>query len=227
VPDPDLIKRLFAPIYRHVLRASVWLALWAWVSVAAFNTACADPVYQLTQKYFPQTDRVGVFEGEPLAASVYAGERLLGYVFRTTDIAPIPAYSGKPITLLVGIGVDGRISGLEITQHSEPVLAAGVSEKDLKRYVDQYQGVSVRERVKPGGAQREGYVTIDGITGATITAMVMNATVMKAIRKVAESRGRQRSAPCRLKCRQTGRPPRPGGWARQVSPSGCLCGGVH
>ena len=184
-----MIKRLFAPIYRPVLRAPVWLAVWAWVSVAAFNTACADPVYQLTQQYFPQTDRVGVFEGEPLAASVYAGERLLGYVFRTTDIAPIPAYSGKPITLLVGIGLDGRISGLEITQHSEPILAAGVSEKDLKHYVDQYQGVSVRERVKLGGAQREGYVTIDGITGATITAMVMNATVMKAIKKVAESRG--------------------------------------
>jgi polyferredoxin len=32
-------------------------------------------------------------------------------------------------------------------------------------------------------------VTIDGITGASITAMVMNATVMKAVKKVAESRG--------------------------------------
>ncbi|MEA2094384.1 MAG: 4Fe-4S binding protein, partial [Pseudomonadota bacterium] len=159
------------------------------MTVGAINTACADPVHELAQTYFPQADRVGEFDDEPLAAPVYEGERLLGYVLRTTDIAPIPAYSGKPITLLVGIGLDGRISGLEITKHSEPILAAGVSEQDLKHYVDQYTGVSVREKVKLGGAEREGYVTIDGITGATITAMVMNATVMKAIKKVAASRG--------------------------------------
>jgi NosR/NirI family nitrous oxide reductase transcriptional regulator len=143
----------------------------------------------LALQYFPGADRVGEFEGEPVAAGVYAGERLLGYVLRTTDIAPIPAYSGKPITLLVGIGIDGRITGLEITQHSEPILVVGVSEQDLQHYVEQYRGVSVQERVKIGGSPRDGYVTIDGITGASITAMVMNATVMKAVSKVAESRG--------------------------------------
>lgn len=143
----------------------------------------------LALQYFPGADRVGEFEGEPVAAGVYAGERLLGYVLRTTDIAPIPAYSGKPITLLVGIGIDGRITGLEITQHSEPILVVGVSEQDLQHYVEQYRGVSVQERVKIGGSPRDGYVTIDGITGASITAMVMNATVMKAVSKLAESRG--------------------------------------
>jgi NosR/NirI family transcriptional regulator, nitrous oxide reductase regulator len=65
----------------------------------------------------------------------------------------------------------------------------GVSEQDLKHYADQYRGVSVLGKVKIGGSPREGYVTVDGITGATITAMVMNATVMRAVQKVAESRG--------------------------------------
>jgi len=178
----------FDNCYRRILRAPAWFLAWAMLMVGVINTACADPVYDLAKRYFPLADRVGEFEGEPLAAPVYEGKRLLGYVLRTTDIAPIPAYSGKPITLLVGIGLDGRISGLEITKHSEPILAAGVSEADLKHYVEQYQGISVLERVKLGGAEREGYVTIDGITGATITAMVMNATVMKAVKKVAESR---------------------------------------
>ncbi len=179
----------FDIFHRRYIEATAWLAVWAVLMMGAINTACAAPVYDLAQKYFPRADSVGEFAGEPLAAPVYEGAKLLGYVLRTTDIAPIPAYSGKPITLLVGIGADGRISGLEITKHSEPILAAGVSETDLKHYVDQYHGVSVRERVKLGGAEREGYVTIDGITGATITAMVMNATVMKAVKKVAESRG--------------------------------------
>ncbi|GMQ89411.1 MAG: hypothetical protein BMS9Abin09_0891 [Gammaproteobacteria bacterium] len=184
-----MMNHPFDIFHRYFLHAPVWLTVWVLFIAGAINTAGADPVHDLALKYFPQADRVGEFEGEPLAAPVYAGEQLLGYVLRTTDIAPIPAYSGKPITLLVGIDLGGRISGLEITKHSEPILGAGVSEKDLKHYVDQYHGISVRDRVKMGGAEREGYVTIDGITGATITAMVMNATVMKSVKKVAKSRG--------------------------------------
>jgi Na+-translocating ferredoxin:NAD+ oxidoreductase RnfG subunit len=157
--------------------------------LAACRPIQAATVPELARQYFPAADRVGEFEGDPLAAGVYAGERLLGYVLRTTDIAPIPAYSGEPITLLVGLGLDGRITGLQITQHSEPILVVGVSEQDLQHYVQQYRGVSIQERVKIGGSPRDGYVTVDGITGASITAMVMNATVMKAAKKVAESRG--------------------------------------
>jgi hypothetical protein len=152
-------------------------------------TARADPVAELAQQYFPAASHIDAFEGDPPAAAVYSDEQLLGYVLRTTDIAPIPAYSGKPITLLVGLDLDGRITGLDILEHNEPILVVGVSEQDLKNYSDQYQGVSVLQRVKLGGAERDGYVTIDGITGASITAMVMNATVMKSVKKVAESRG--------------------------------------
>jgi len=165
-----------------------WLAVWVLLT-GLFNTAQADTVSDLALRYFPQADSVGEVEGDPLAAPVYEGEHLLGYVLRTTDIAPIPAYSGKPITLVVGIYLDGTIAGVRITDHSEPILDAGVSEVDLKYFVYQYLDITVEDRVKLGGAEREGYVTIDGITGASITAMVMNATIMKAIKKVAESRG--------------------------------------
>jgi hypothetical protein len=153
------------------------------------QTAGADPITELVQQFFPQSGRVGEFAGDPPAAAVYRDEQLLGYVLRTTDIVRIPAYSGEPITLLVGIDLAGIITGLEILEHSEPILVVGISEQDLRHYVDQYRGVSSRKKVKLGGVEREGYVTIDGITGATITAMVMNATVMKSVQKVADSRG--------------------------------------
>jgi len=156
---------------------------------ASYTPVLAEPVFDLAQGFFPQADQVGGFAGEPLAAPVSHGDRLLGYLIRTSDIAPIPAYSGKPITLLAGLDLTGRITGLHVLRHSEPILVVGVSEQDLGRFVNQYRGVSVRERVKLGGAEREGYVTVDSISGAPITAMVMNATVMKSVRKVAESRG--------------------------------------
>jgi len=175
--------------FTGICRAHARAALFLLFAVLACQLVHADTIPDLARQYFPQADRIGDFEGDPLAAAVFQGERLLGYVLRTTDIAPIPAYSGEPITLLVGLGLDGRITGLEITQHSEPILVVGISEQDLKHYVEQYRGVSVQERVKIGGAPRDGYVTVDGITGASITAMVMNATVMKAVQKVADSRG--------------------------------------
>jgi NosR/NirI family nitrous oxide reductase transcriptional regulator len=173
----------------HALPQCIARLLLLLLACAATGTVRAGQVFDLARQFFPQADRLGEFEGDPLAAPVYQEAKLLGYVLRTTDIVRIPAYSGKPITLLVGFDLAGRITGLEIIKHAEPILVVGVSEQDLKHYADQYRGVSVREKVKIGGAPREGYVTVDGITGATITAMVMNATVMRAVQKVAESRG--------------------------------------
>jgi NosR/NirI family nitrous oxide reductase transcriptional regulator len=172
--------------HRHLFSGVILLVLLVCTAAGAIG---AEQVSERALTFFPQADRVGEFEGDPLAAPVYQGDQLLGYVLRTTDIVRIPAYSGEPITLLVGFDLAGSITGLEIIKHAEPILVVGVSEQDLKHYADQYRGVSVLDKVKIGGAPREGYVTIDGITGATITAMVMNATVMRAVQKVAESRG--------------------------------------
>jgi polyferredoxin/Na+-translocating ferredoxin:NAD+ oxidoreductase RnfG subunit len=169
----------------------VYLWLYSAILIVASMAlpASAAPVEVSLQHYFPQATHSDAFAGEPLAAPVYRDAGLLGYLIRTTDIAPIPAYSGEPITLLVGLDVAGHITGLEIREHSEPILVVGISEQDLVQYAEQYRGVTVDQKVKLGGGAREGYVTIDGITGATITAMVMNATVMKSIRQVAASRG--------------------------------------
>ena len=167
----------------------LWLHSAILVVASMALPATAAPVEVSLQHYFPRATHSDAFGGEPLAAPVYRDAELLGYLIRTTDIAPIPAYSGEPVTLLVGLDVAGYITGLEIRGHSEPILVVGISEQDLVHYAEQYRGVTVDQKVKLGGGEREGYVTIDGITGATITAMVMNATVMKSIKQVAASRG--------------------------------------
>lgn len=174
---------------RNSLPIYAWLCIWLLGTAGITRSACATGVDGVAQQYFPQATHIGEFEGEPLAAAVYRDSALLGYLMRTSDIAPIPAYSGEPITLLVGLDLEGQITGLKITEHSEPILVVGISDQDLKHYVEQYQGVTVDQKVKLGGSERDGYVTIDGITGATITAMVMNATVMKSVQKVAATRG--------------------------------------
>lgn len=141
---------------------------------------------------FPEADDFGDFDGSPPAAPAIRDGVRIGYVFFTNDVLHIPAYSGKPINTMIGIAMDGHITGLAIVQHEEPILAVGITEERLARYVAQYQGKSAYDKIVIG-APREGRVAIDGISGATITVMVENATVMRAAREFAKSRGISRA----------------------------------
>lgn len=150
-----------------------------------------DPVVEATPfalNFFPTADNIGVFEGEPESAAIYNGDRLLGYIFFTDHVMPIPAYSGKPIHTLVGFDLAGKIVGVEIVRHEEPILLAGVSEQDLTDFKNQYLGQYIGKRIQLGGSDRPGYTTLDSITGATITAMVLNASIMTPLQEIAVSR---------------------------------------
>jgi hypothetical protein len=156
--------------------------------IAPAHAETIDELYPAVRDFFPQADRFGDLEGKPPAAAVYQGQRLLGYAYLTNDVLRIPAYSGHPINTLVGFDLQGRIVGLRIVEHQEPILVVGISEERLQRFVSQYKDKSVFDRVVIG-AGAEGDVAIDTISGATITVMVENATLMRSVRRVAESRG--------------------------------------
>jgi NosR/NirI family transcriptional regulator, nitrous oxide reductase regulator len=162
--------------------------------------------YPQVRNFFPGADRFGALEGEPPAAPVYRGDTLLGYAYLTTDVVRIPAYSGKPINTLVGFDLNGRITGIEIVQHEEPILVIGITNERLQRFARQYVGKSVFDRISIGGT-RAGYVTIDAISGATITMMVENASIMQSVRKVAEARGIQVMPPTESSSKAVATPP--------------------
>ncbi|MEW5710659.1 MAG: FMN-binding protein, partial [Pseudomonadota bacterium] len=192
-PTPPT-RPLPLPLARRGLQC--WAAI-AWLALILFATpATADIAERHPQvkEFFPQADRFGPLEGDPPAAAVYQGEEVIGYAFLTADVLRIPAYSGKPINTLVGFDRSGRITGIAIVHHEEPILAVGITPERLKRFVDQYVGKSVFDRIAVG-ARREGHVAIDTIAGATITVMVENATVTRAARAVAQSRGLTPPAP--------------------------------
>ncbi len=159
------------------------------LALCAACAAAADLAesYPQAKAFFPRATRFGPLEGEPKAAPAYAGDELLGYVFLTDDVLRIPAYSGKPINSLVGLDAAGRIAGVAIVGHEEPILAIGISQERLKVFAAQYRGKSAFDEVVVG-AERPGAVAVDTISGATMTVMIENATVMRAARKVAESR---------------------------------------
>lgn len=165
------------------------LTLCLFMSVAAASHAQAiDELYPAVRTFFPQADRFGELGGKLPAAPIYQGERLLGYAYLTGDIIRIPAYSGHPINTLVGFDLTGKIVGIRIVEHQEPILVVGITEERLQQFARQYQEKSVFDDIVIG-AGTPGQVAIDSISGATITVMVENATLMRSVRRVAESRG--------------------------------------
>ncbi|HEX9626960.1 MAG TPA: 4Fe-4S binding protein [Acidiferrobacterales bacterium] len=176
-----MVQRVVGWVLAATLLLSAAVAAAAPVDIAAR--------YPVARDFFPRADEFGPLEGEPPAAAVRRAGRLLGYVFQTFDVLNIPGYSGRPINNLVGLDTEGRITGVAIVFHEEPVLVIGITDADLKRYIDQYRGKSVFDRVVIGGYGNDASVHVDGISGATITTMVENATILRAARAVADARG--------------------------------------
>jgi NosR/NirI family nitrous oxide reductase transcriptional regulator len=121
----------------------------------------------------------------------------LGYVFLSTDVVDIPAYSGKPVISLIGIDTGGIITGIRILRHSEPILLLGIPEEVLIRFVDQYVGKYIGDRIEIGKSREEaGHVGLDAITGATVTVIAQNQVVVRSgvaiARQVGILQGEQR-----------------------------------
>ncbi|WP_416138532.1 transcriptional regulator NosR [Halomonas sp. HK25] len=140
---------------------------------------------------FPEADAVGEPIEEPPVLPVLRDGETVGYVFETNDIAPIPAYSGHPVNMRVGMALDGRITGVEVLDHSEPIMLVGIPETVLDDFVDQYAGKSVRQKVRVGLSRqrREGYEHVDAVSGATVTVVVMGEGIMRSARRVARELG--------------------------------------
>jgi len=176
-------------------RRHVWLVvlclLWAGWTAAAPAAEQGDVLkrFPSAASFFPRASRFGAIAGTPPAAPVYRDDEVIGYVFTTKPIEPIPAYSGKPVNLLVGMDMKGHITGTQVLEHHEPILLVGIPESALDKFIGQYRGKSVQERIKVGAGKEPGYTNIDAISGATVTVMVVNQTILRAGREVAVARG--------------------------------------
>ncbi|MBP9035786.1 MAG: 4Fe-4S binding protein [Pseudomonadales bacterium] len=183
--DPRAVsRRLFR------IAASVVAGLMVCLSVHAAPASRLDSLdIDTVHKVFPQADRISARLDVAPARAAFSGSELLGWVFLSDEVHPVPAYSGKPIAVLVGLQPDARIAGATIVAHEEPILVIGVKDADLQKFIGQYAGIGASESVRVGAAAREGYRGIDAITGATITVMVLNQSLMRSAQAVAAALG--------------------------------------
>lgn len=105
------------------------------------------------------------------------GEEVVGWVVKSTDVSKQIGYSGKPMGTLVGLDPTGKITGAWVFHHSEPILLLGIPEKELQDFVGEYAGRHATDPVQVGAQGEHG---IDAISGATVTVLAENATVLES-----------------------------------------------
>ncbi len=174
------MKRLF----RSLLVAALLILLWAPSSYAApslekfLGTVAA-------QDLMKGADRYGPVEGLPPVAGIFAGEKRIGHVFLNTDLNDATGYSGKPIHVLIALDADGTIAGLKLVKHSEPIVLIGIPEKRILEFMGRYVGINVTDII----SRKDDTRSVDMISGATVTILVIEDSIFRAAVKVARRLG--------------------------------------
>lgn len=182
-------RRLSAPIWRLMAAGLALFVLWA------ANPAQADPPLEprfdtaLLQRAFPGAQQFGSLEGTPPAIPALSDGQVIGYVFSSKQVVQSTGYAAKPLDMVIGMTVEGIITGAVVAEHHEPLLVIGIHDDALTAFVDQYAGLDIRRpfHVDQGGSTED--TGVDAVSGATLSSLVINNAILKSARDVAASRG--------------------------------------
>ena len=119
---------------------------------------------------------------------------LVGYVFETIDMAPIPGFGGVPINLLIALDPKGSFIDVKVLSQHEPVFVDGLGEAPLFQFVSQYQHLSINQNIKIGShldrsaGNHDAHAIIDGVSKATASIRIINQSILAASLKVARKK---------------------------------------
>jgi transcriptional regulator of nitric oxide reductase len=149
-------------------------------------------------KRFPAPLMVGDKQAElavwPLFRQNRTATELVGYVFESIDLAPIPGFAGVPINLLVAIDPKGSFLEVAVLSQHEPVFLDGLGEAPLFAFVMQYKNLSLKQSInidsktKRLRAPDAGHAYLDGVSKATASVRIINQSVLSAALKVARKK---------------------------------------
>ena len=147
---------------------------------AAQGVALVPP--DLLEEVMPEADRFSRPEGAPPVRRAYRtepdGEQLIGYVFLTSDLPPEQfGYSG-PIEALVGMDLEGTLTGVRVTDYYESYRSSMGDFLRRPGFQEQYGGKHISEPFRVWG-------DIDGISRVSISVRALSRGVRDAARKVA------------------------------------------
>ncbi len=122
-----------------------------------------------------------------------SGGALAGYVFETEEMAPLPGFSGAPINIFVMLDLNGTFMDVRLISHNEPIFVSGLGEAPLRKFFEQYRGLSINQSLvvgTPYGGAGDGsaLVYLDGVTKATASIRIAHESILAATRAVAREK---------------------------------------
>ncbi|MCB9943574.1 MAG: regulatory protein NosR [Geminicoccaceae bacterium] len=136
------------------------------------------------EELHPQADRFGEMTADASIIELLHGDEPVGWAFLNSDFATAVGYSGKPIHIMVGLDREGRISGAKLVKHYEPIVLVGIPESAIDAVIDHYRGIDVAEELESGSGHE-----LDIVSGATVTIMVIDDSIIRSAIKVAQTVG--------------------------------------
>jgi Na+-translocating ferredoxin:NAD+ oxidoreductase RnfG subunit len=140
----------------------------------------------LLREVMPRADTFSEREGQPPVFKAYrtdpdSGEqKLVGYVFLTSDVPPEElGYSG-PIVVLVGMDLGGTLTGVRVLSYREAISRILGDFLRTPGFQEQFAGKHISDPFRVGR-------DVDGITRATISVATMARGIRNAARRVAEA----------------------------------------
>ena len=183
----------------RLLLACAWVALLILALVA--NASAGVLRSEDLQARFPAPYFVGEKAADmpvwPIFRQNGQGADLVGYVFESIDLAPIPGFSGTPVNLLIALTPQGQFLDVRVLSQHEPVFVDGLGPEPLFHFVAQYQGLSLTQNIRIGGPRPDPSssasgtsqrVRIDGVAKATASVRIINQTLLASALKVARAK---------------------------------------
>ncbi|MFQ5562775.1 MAG: 4Fe-4S binding protein [Parvularculaceae bacterium] len=107
----------------------------------------------------------------------------VGWVFATSDFVTTTGYSGKPIHILMAVDLDAKVTGVRLVKHSEPIVLIGIPNSRIEAVTNGHVGLDLREVARAKQSRRR----LDIISGATVTVMVIDDSIVRAGLRVARA----------------------------------------
>jgi len=130
-------------------------------------------------------DAYGPIRQDAPVAPVLKGGETVGWAFVTSDFVSTTGYSGKPIHTLVAVDNDAHVTGVKLVKHSEPIVLIGIPEAKMVALAEGYIGLDLVAEAQSGGTAHD----LEIISGATVTVMVIDDSIVRAGLKVARALG--------------------------------------
>ena len=138
-------------------------------------------------RLFPQVAAyTGLLSGKPPAMPVYSAGRPIGFVFSTAEMTDVVGFSGAPFNFVVGLDMQGKIVGVVVVEHHEPILDYSSMVGKVPQFIKQYTGLDLGRPISFGQGTPG---SVNGISGATVSARAFNQAIVQSARLVAHSRG--------------------------------------